>query len=264
VAAIARSECGKTGFRETRAEHLVGPESIVVGVRRSDGARARSRRCKGATSCRAARPRAILSPQATEASRLFNGSSASQPTPGDWLKIKRGGAILKNRSDLFWATLGEGGIVLALSAIGWATHQPLIFASLGPTAYELVEQPQLPSARAYNIIAGHLIGLGAGFLALYLLNAWSAPNVLATGIVPAARVWATAISTAVTTLISLVLKAGQPAALATTLLVSLGAMQTGRDAAAIIWGVLLITAIGEPVRRFRQRHTRIRPVLTDM
>jgi hypothetical protein len=37
---------------------------------------------------------------------------------------------MKNRSDLVWATLGEGGLVLALAAIGWATNQPLIFASL--------------------------------------------------------------------------------------------------------------------------------------
>jgi hypothetical protein len=70
---------------------------------------------------------------------------------------------LRNRGDLLWATLGEGGLVLAVAAIGLATNQPLIFASLGPTAYELVEQPRLPSARPYNIIVGHLIGLGAGF-----------------------------------------------------------------------------------------------------
>ena len=97
---------------------------------------------------------------------------------------------MKNLADLVWATLGEGGLVLALAAIGWATNQPLIFASLGPTAYELVEQPQMPSARPYNIVVGHLIGLGAGFLAVYLLNAWAAPNVLATGVVSAQRMWA--------------------------------------------------------------------------
>lgn len=79
--------------------------------------------------------------------------------------------------------------MLALAAIGWATKQPLIFASLGPTAYGLVEQPQLPSARAYNIIAGHLIGLGAGFLALCLLNACKVPNVISTSVVSAERMW---------------------------------------------------------------------------
>lgn len=171
---------------------------------------------------------------------------------------------MKNRADLIWATLGEGGIVLALAAIAWATNEPLIFASLGPTAYELVEQPQLRSARAYNIIVGHLVGLGAGFLAVYLLNAWAAPNVIATGVVSGSRLWAIAISAALTTLVSLILKAGQPAALATTLLVSLGAMQSLRDAIGIISGVLLITAIGEPVRRFRLKHTEIRRVLREV
>jgi hypothetical protein len=105
--------------------------------------------------------------------------------------------------------------------------------------------------------------LGAGFLAIYLSNAWAAPNVLATGVVSAQRMWATTISAALTTLVSLALKAGQPAALATTLLVSLGAMQTRRDAIAVIVAVLLIVAIGEPVRRFRLKHTDIQPVVRN-
>jgi hypothetical protein len=171
---------------------------------------------------------------------------------------------LRNRADLFWATLGEGGLVLVLAAIGWATRQPLIFASLGPTAYELVEQPQLRSARAYNIIVGHLIGLGAGFLALYALNAWAAPNVISAGVVSTDRLWAVAIAATLTTFATLLLKAGQPAALATTLLVSLGSMQTRQDAIAIVAGVLIITAVGEPVRRFRLKHTEIRPAVGNM
>src|SRR5262249_59388015 len=102
----------------------------------------------------------------------------------------------------------------------------------------------MPSARPYNIVVGHLIGLSAGFLAVYLLNAWAAPNVLATGVVSAQRMWATTISAALTTFACLALKAGQPAALATTLLVSLGAMQARRDAVAIIVGGLFIVAVG--------------------
>jgi HPP family len=167
---------------------------------------------------------------------------------------------LNKRADLFWATVGEGGLVLALAAVGWAARQPLIFASLGPTAYELVEQPQVRSARVYNIIAGHLIGLGAGFLAVYLLNAWNAPNVISTGIVSSERLWAATVAAMLTTFITLILKAGQPAALATTLLISLGSMQTLWGAIDIIAGVLIITAIGEPVRRFRLKHTEIRTV----
>ncbi len=134
---------------------------------------------------------------------------------------------------------------------------PLIFASLGPTAHELVEQPQLKSARTYNIVVGHLIGLGAGFLAVYLVNASTAPNVLSAGIVSTQRLWATTIAATLTIFFTLLLRAGQPAALATTLLVSLGAMQSRQDAVAIVVGVLIITALGEPVRRFRLKHTNV-------
>jgi len=96
-----------------------------------------------------------------------------------------------------------------------------------------------------------VVGLGAGFPAPYLSNPWAAPNVLETGVLPLQRLWVTAIPAALTTIVWLVLKAGQPARLATTLLVSLGAMQTSRDAVAIIVGVLLVAAMGEPVRRLR-------------
>jgi hypothetical protein len=131
---------------------------------------------------------------------------------------------LNKSADVFWATLGEGGLVLVLAAIAWATRQPLIFASLGPTAYELVEQPQLRSARAYNIVVGHLIGVGSGFLAVNLLNAWAAPNVILAGVLSTDRLWAVAVATTLTTFVTLILNAGQPAALATTLLISLGEM----------------------------------------
>jgi hypothetical protein len=61
--------------------------------------------------------------------------------------------------------------------------QPLIFASLRPTAYEPAEQPHARSAGVYNIIVGHWMGLGTALFALCILNPWAAPNVLSTGIV---------------------------------------------------------------------------------
>src|SRR5262249_33739778 len=86
----------------------------------------------------------LLDPEITY--KFFGRMNENQGWAGKCRKVQ----MLKNRADSFWATLGEGGLVLAIAAIGWATNQPLIFASLGPTAYELVEQPRLPSARTYN------------------------------------------------------------------------------------------------------------------
>lgn len=158
---------------------------------------------------------------------------------------------LSRRADLLWATLGEAGLIFVITAIALGVREPLIFASLGPTAYELVEQPHQRSARTYNIIVGHMIGLGCGFLALFLLGGWGEPNVLSTAIVTQRRLWIIVIAATATTFLTLIAKAGQPAALATTLLVALGSMQKGRDAVAMVIGVLLIAAIGEPLRRLR-------------
>ncbi|MGH9688421.1 MAG: HPP family protein [Candidatus Acidiferrales bacterium] len=164
---------------------------------------------------------------------------------------------MKRRADLIWA-LAEGSLLLALGAISWATRQPLIFASLGPTAYELVEQPRLRSARPYNIIVGHLTGLASGFLSIYLFNAWKSPPVSSAGVLTTDRLWVAALAAALTTVLTLMLRAGQPAALATTLLVALGLMQTRRDAIAIIAGVIILAAIGEPLRRLRLKILELR------
>jgi hypothetical protein len=154
------------------------------------------------------------------------------------------------RHNLYWSPV-EAGLLLLSAAVAWAVHQPLIFASLGPTAYELIEKPQLPSSKVYNVVVGHLVGLGSGFFTLYILGAWNTPKLLSSGQLSASRMWAVALAAIFTTIINLLLKSGQPAALSTTLLVALGQMQSERDGLAIIGGVFLIAIVGEPIRRVR-------------
>ena len=152
--------------------------------------------------------------------------------------------------NILFATVGEGALVVSLAAIGWAAHMPFIFPSLGPTAFEQVERPKAPSSRLYNVVIGHFVALACGFLALWLLHAWNAPVVTTAKFVPLVRLAAATVAVILTIATTLALKANQPASLATTLLVSLGSMQTARDAVAIIVAVLILAAIGEPVRRF--------------
>jgi hypothetical protein len=166
---------------------------------------------------------------------------------------------LKNGNDLIWPTAGEVGLILAISGVAWAVRSPVIFASLGPTAYELVEQPQLKSARTYNVVVGHMIALGCAFFSVFILNGWNQPHVLSTGIVTPRRLAVIGLAVALTTFVTLIAKASQPASLATCLLVALGTMQTERDALSIISGVLIIAFIGEPVRRIRLRKSQLRP-----
>ena len=145
--------------------------------------------------------------------------------------------------------LGEGALILAVGTVAFAVRMPLLFPTLGPTAYELVEKPLSPSARTYNILMGHFFALGAGFLSLWILSAWGAPKVDSAGFVTSPRLWAAVLSVVLTTAGTLILNASQPASLATTLLISLGSMQTKRDAIAIAVAVVILAAIGEPVRR---------------
>jgi CBS-domain-containing membrane protein len=158
------------------------------------------------------------------------------------------------RKDLLIAPVCEGGLILLVSLAAWLSHKPLIIASLGPTAYELIEQPHRKSARPYNIIVGHLIAVVAGLTAVYATHAWNVPAVsIASVTLP--RVWVAALAAALTVLGTLAAGATQPAALSTTLVVSLGNMQRWQDGVVIMIAILLMTALGEPLRIWRERTT---------
>lgn len=154
------------------------------------------------------------------------------------------------RKELFIAPILEAALILVLALAGWISRTPLVFASLGPTAFEIIETPERPSARPYNILVGNAVALLASFIAVWLTHAWHAPSVSSLG-VPLPRVWAGTLAAMLTVFGTLLIRATQPAALSTSLLVSLGVMQTIKDAAIILIAIALMIVIGEPIRRFR-------------
>lgn len=143
--------------------------------------------------------------------------------------------------------------MVAAGLIAWISRQPMLFASLGPTVYELIEQPHRKSARPYNVVVGHLTGVAAGFAALSITHAWYAPSVSGTTHVALIRVGAAAIAALLTVLGTLLLRATQPAALSTTLVIALGAMQQWKDGLLIMASIGLIVLLGEPLRRWRHQ-----------
>jgi len=155
-----------------------------------------------------------------------------------------------SKRDLLIAPLCEGLLLFVVGLVGYLTHKPLVFTSLGPTAYELIETPRRPSARPYNVIVGHLIGVACGFAALALTHAWHSPSI-SSGTVTMQRLGAAVLAAALTVLLTLLVKATQPAALSTTLLVSLGTLQGRADALYIMAAVVLMTITGAPLRRWR-------------
>ena len=100
------------------------------------------------------------------------------------------------------------------------------------------------------MIVGHLVGVISGFAALAITRAWDTP-IVSTDSISIMRVWAAVLATLLTGFGTLLARATQPAALSTTLLISTGAMQRPEDGPAIMVAILLITAVGEPLRRLR-------------
>ncbi|HKR94719.1 MAG TPA: HPP family protein [Candidatus Angelobacter sp.] len=156
---------------------------------------------------------------------------------------------MTRKTELTFVPLAEAGLLLAIGGIGVGLGLPLLFGSLGPTAYEQVEKPEIKSARPYNVVAGHFIALACGFFALWALDGFNEPLTANTGHLNATRLFASVLAAVLTALLNLLAKASQPAAFATALLVTLAGYQSGRAALSIIIAVLVLTALGEPLRR---------------
>lgn len=139
------------------------------------------------------------------------------------------------------------GVVAGLALLG---GQPWLFPSLGPTAYLLAAFPDLPSARLYNCFVGHLVGLGSGFAAVAVFNAWNAP-IVPLNDVTWQRAAAGAVAIGLTVFFNHLLKSGHPPAAATTLLVALGTFHTAWGAALVVIGVALLLATGVALKWVR-------------
>jgi hypothetical protein len=157
--------------------------------------------------------------------------------------------------DWLIAPICEGLIILVVGLIGLLTKNPLIFSSLGATGFEQIEKSRSASARPYNIVVGHMVGVVSGFAAVAMLGIWNDPVVLSSHQLSAGRVWGAALAVVLTVAINQQLRATQPAACSTSLLVALGSFNNWHHVAFVLGGVLVITAVGEPLRRLRIRST---------
>jgi CBS-domain-containing membrane protein len=112
----------------------------------------------------------------------------------------------------------------AMAAVAFATGEPFVFPSLGPTAFLLFYTPLLPASSPRNTLGGHAIGAAAGYLSLVVFGLTDAAPALATG-VTGARVGAAALSLGLTSGAMVWARVPHPPAGATTLIVSLGILR---------------------------------------
>lgn len=108
-----------------------------------------------------------------------------------------------------------------LALVAMISGTPLIFPSLGPTAFMLFHEPWQPAARPLTTICGHAIGILCGFGALWLTGLADDPPTMVEH-VNLPRVICAALALGSTGTAMLLLGVWHPPAGATTLIVSLG------------------------------------------
>ena len=138
-------------------------------------------------------------------------------------------------------SLVNGSLSIGLLAvIAHFTRSPVIFPSLGPTAFLLFHQPMAEASSPRNTIIGHFIGATVGWICLAAFGLLDAPSATVAG-VTWARVGAAALSLGGTSALMVLLRAAHPPAGATTLIISLGLMPHLWQIPVLMGAVLLLT-----------------------
>jgi CBS domain-containing membrane protein len=139
--------------------------------------------------------------------------------------------------------------VCSLLAIGlsglwaWIVKEPLLFPSLGATAFLIFETPMAEVGSPRNTIIGHCVAVAAGVAAAAMFGLLNAPNSYVSGVTPA-RIAAVALAVALTGGILRVLRSAHPPAGATTIIVASGLLIHLGQLADVVAGVALLTAAG--------------------
>lgn len=126
---------------------------------------------------------------------------------------------------------------LAIGIISCAavyTNQPLIFPSLGPSAFLFFYLPAAAVSSPRNAILGHGAGVLTG-----IISFWVCASLFGEG-TSAAQIGGAALSLGLISAVMIGLNIPHPPAASTALMLSLGFMTSGQEAGAIMVAVLLL------------------------
>jgi CBS-domain-containing membrane protein len=152
--------------------------------------------------------------------------------------------------DAVWGAAMSAILILVVGALTLATSQPWLFAALGPSAVVIASSPGQPSSRFHSVVVGHLSALLCAWLVVVLVGA--SGTGMSSDTVGVARVWASAMAVAVTTLVQPSLRAYHPPSAATALLITLGMYHlTWKSSLSMMGGVVIVALMGEWFQRIR-------------
>lgn len=135
-----------------------------------------------------------------------------------------------------------------LAFLAYWMDSPLVFPSLGPTAFLLFHRPLSQAASPRNALAGHLLSILIGWLSLALMGLTHAPPILETGVTEP-RIVAAALSIGLTSGLMILLNIPHPPAGATALIISLGLIHEPKKYPLLLAGVALLVLQGFLINR---------------
>lgn len=132
------------------------------------------------------------------------------------------------------------------------TGQPLLYPSLGPTAFLQAEYPFHRSSRFRDTTLGHFIGIVAGLTAVLVLGARGEPRLGLNVHASPLRVGAAALTVTLVILLQMGFKVSNPPSAGTGLLFALGYFQPRLiDVAEVMAGVIFLAVFGALIRHVR-------------
>jgi CBS-domain-containing membrane protein len=152
-----------------------------------------------------------------------------------WLYEKWG-----NRGNAIYTFFGSLLTIALSGLLAWLLKEPLVFPSLGATAFLFFETPMAEVASIRNTIIGHAVGAGVAFVWLNVFGLVGEPSAIAEGFT-ADRVACVALSLGFTGGILRLLRAAHPPAGATTVIVSIGLLTEWDELLILMSGVLLLS-----------------------
>ncbi len=160
-------------------------------------------------------------------------------------------------SEAAWGAAMAAILILVVGALTLATSQPWLFAALGPSAVLIGGSPGQPSSRFHSVVVGHLSALVCAWLVVILVGA--SGSGMSGDTIGVARVWASAMAIALTTLVQPSLRAYHPPSAATALLITLGAYHlTWKSSLSMMGGVVIVALMGEWFQRIRLKGEPVR------
>lgn len=149
----------------------------------------------------------------------------------------------RNRGNAVYTFIGSLLAILLSGVWAYVVKEPLVFPSLGATAFIIFETPMAEVGTPRNTIVGHTVGILAGALALAIFGLLNAPSLYVSGLT-VGRVCAMALAVALTGGVLRLVRAAHPPAGATTIIVASGLLHTPHQMLDVLVGVALLTAAG--------------------